>query len=281
MAPELTAEGQDTVTRLVSDYVTRAVAVPVGTGQTADLTGVLSSVLAPTLTAEQRATLTDDGVPRLTLVKTDRFDVAASALGRRRRAGGGGQLPDRPADQRRHRRQRAGRHHRPARRPHLRVGADARAAAASGGSTPSPSPSSGACRERPPVRLVRWAALARLATVALVVALLVATFGRRSIEPAGALPTIRVVSTATADARWTPQQPLFLLLLGSDMRPGAGCGCSDAIHVVGRARRRRPGDDDQRPARHPRRRPGPGDRASSTRPWPPAGPSSPRRPSAS
>jgi len=80
VGPELTQEGKDTVTRLMTDYVARAVAAPVGTGQPADVQGMLSSVLSPRLTAEQRATLTDEGVPRLTLVKTDKFEVAADGL---------------------------------------------------------------------------------------------------------------------------------------------------------------------------------------------------------
>ncbi len=43
----------------------------------------------------------------------------------------------------------------------------------------------------------------------------------------------RITKTASASSEWTPDKPLFILLLGSDQRPGAGCGCSDAIHVVG------------------------------------------------
>jgi LCP family protein required for cell wall assembly len=42
-----------------------------------------------------------------------------------------------------------------------------------------------------------------------------------------------ITKTAAGSSQWTPGQPLFVLLLGSDLRPGAGCGCSDAIHVVG------------------------------------------------
>jgi polyisoprenyl-teichoic acid--peptidoglycan teichoic acid transferase len=42
-----------------------------------------------------------------------------------------------------------------------------------------------------------------------------------------------ITKTAAGASEWTPDQPLFVLLLGSDLRPGAGCGCSDAIHVVG------------------------------------------------
>jgi LCP family protein required for cell wall assembly len=42
-----------------------------------------------------------------------------------------------------------------------------------------------------------------------------------------------ITKTAAGSSQWTPDKPLFVLLLGSDLRPGAGCGCSDAIHVVG------------------------------------------------
>ncbi len=81
-----------------------------------------------------------------------------------------------------------------------------------------------------PRRLRRLVQTAALATA---VALLVSTVGRNSIEPAGAFPAITVVQTASADVLWTPDQPLFVLLLGDDRRAGAGCGCADAIHVVG------------------------------------------------
>ena len=54
----------------------------------------------------------------------------------------------------------------------------------------------------------------------------------RSYLQAGA-QVFRISKTASGSNEWTPDQPLFILLLGSDMRPGAGCGCSDAIHVVG------------------------------------------------
>jgi polyisoprenyl-teichoic acid--peptidoglycan teichoic acid transferase len=38
---------------------------------------------------------------------------------------------------------------------------------------------------------------------------------------------------ARAAGEWAPGQPLYVLLLGSDARAGAGCNCSDAIHLVG------------------------------------------------
>jgi polyisoprenyl-teichoic acid--peptidoglycan teichoic acid transferase len=43
----------------------------------------------------------------------------------------------------------------------------------------------------------------------------------------------RVVRTDNADYRWTPDKPLWVLLLGDDQRGNIGCGCSDAIHLVG------------------------------------------------
>ncbi len=44
---------------------------------------------------------------------------------------------------------------------------------------------------------------------------------------------LTVVNTSSAEHHWTPDKPLFILLLGDDIRPGAGCGCTDSIHVVG------------------------------------------------
>lgn len=42
-----------------------------------------------------------------------------------------------------------------------------------------------------------------------------------------------LVRTSAASQAWSPDRPLWVLLLGDDRRPGAGCGCSDAIHLVG------------------------------------------------
>ncbi len=67
--------------------------------------------------------------------------------------------------------------------------------------------------------------------LALVTATLVVVVGRGAVTPAGAA-AVTVVRTS-ADTYWTPDAPLFVLLLGDDARPGAGCGCADAIHVVG------------------------------------------------
>jgi LCP family protein required for cell wall assembly len=68
--------------------------------------------------------------------------------------------------------------------------------------------------------------------VAVVVALVGGVAASRSFVAAGA-PVFRVTQTASGASEWTPDKPLYILLLGSDSRPGAGCGCSDAIHVVG------------------------------------------------
>jgi LCP family protein required for cell wall assembly len=71
---------------------------------------------------------------------------------------------------------------------------------------------------------------------ALAIAVVVAVVGgvavSRQYLQAGA-NVFRISKTASASNEWVPGQPLYLLLLGSDTRPGAGCGCSDAIHVVG------------------------------------------------
>jgi polyisoprenyl-teichoic acid--peptidoglycan teichoic acid transferase len=44
---------------------------------------------------------------------------------------------------------------------------------------------------------------------------------------------LTLVNTSSGEHHWTPDKPLFILLLGDDIRPGAGCGCTDSIHVVG------------------------------------------------
>jgi polyisoprenyl-teichoic acid--peptidoglycan teichoic acid transferase len=44
---------------------------------------------------------------------------------------------------------------------------------------------------------------------------------------------LSVTRTAAAGYEWTPDQPLFVALIGDDKRPGEGCGCADAVHVVG------------------------------------------------
>lgn len=64
-----------------------------------------------------------------------------------------------------------------------------------------------------------------LVTVASVAA---ATWWLRSGEVA-----FRVIRTDTAESRWSPGRDLWLLLLGDDRRGQAGCGCSDAVHLVG------------------------------------------------
>jgi LCP family protein required for cell wall assembly len=77
------------------------------------------------------------------------------------------------------------------------------------------------------MRIIRTIALAVVvALVAMVVS--VGVYLR-----AGGAAVFRVVKTASASQQWTPDKPLFVLLLGDDLRPGAGCGCTDAIHLVG------------------------------------------------
>ena len=78
--------------------------------------------------------------------------------------------------------------------------------------------------------------MTRRILTAVVIAVVVAVVGgvaaSWSFVSAGAT-AFRITKTAAGTSEWTPGQPLFVLLLGSDLRPGAGCGCSDAIHVVG------------------------------------------------
>jgi LCP family protein required for cell wall assembly len=68
--------------------------------------------------------------------------------------------------------------------------------------------------------------------IAIVVAVIGGAAASWSFVSAGA-NVFAITKTAAGASEWTPDQPLFVLLLGSDLRPGAGCGCSDAIHVVG------------------------------------------------
>ena len=68
--------------------------------------------------------------------------------------------------------------------------------------------------------------------IAVVVALVGGVAASLSFVHASA-QVFRITKTATGTNEWTPNAPMFILLLGSDMRPGGGCGCSDAIHVVG------------------------------------------------
>jgi LCP family protein required for cell wall assembly len=68
--------------------------------------------------------------------------------------------------------------------------------------------------------------------IAVVVAVVGGVAASWSFVSAGA-NVFAITKTAAGASEWTPGQPLFVLLLGSDLRPGAGCGCSDAIHVVG------------------------------------------------
>jgi LCP family protein required for cell wall assembly len=71
---------------------------------------------------------------------------------------------------------------------------------------------------------------------ALVIAVVVAVVGGVAASwsfVSASANVFRITKTAAGTSEWTPGQPLFALLLGSDLRPGAGCGCSDAIHVVG------------------------------------------------
>ena len=68
--------------------------------------------------------------------------------------------------------------------------------------------------------------------IAVVVAVIGGVAASWSFVSAGA-NVFAITKTAAGTSEWTPDQPLFVLLLGSDLRPGAGCGCSDAIHVVG------------------------------------------------
>ncbi len=77
---EFDEAGLATVDALVTDYVRRAVAIPLATGQAAPLDGLLTALAVPQLTPERRAVLTDEGMPRLVSLHADRFEVAVDGL---------------------------------------------------------------------------------------------------------------------------------------------------------------------------------------------------------
>jgi LCP family protein required for cell wall assembly len=74
--------------------------------------------------------------------------------------------------------------------------------------------------------------LARAVAGALVVLLVIGIgFVAWMLRPGAEV--FRVVRTDTAVEHWSPSKPLWVLLLGDDQRGDTGCGCSDAIHLVG------------------------------------------------
>lgn len=75
--------------------------------------------------------------------------------------------------------------------------------------------------------------LTRLVAMAVLTALAVVVAGSQATAPAAAAPAVTVVRSASVEVGWTPDTALYVLLLGDDRRAGAGCGCSDAIHLVG------------------------------------------------
>jgi LCP family protein required for cell wall assembly len=77
----------------------------------------------------------------------------------------------------------------------------------------------------------RWPSR-RAAMVVVAVVVLAVVVGTTAWMRSGAT-YLRVVSTQSAGTRWTPDQPLWVLLLGDDRRDNGGCGCTDAVHLVG------------------------------------------------
>lgn len=68
------------ITDVVQRYVAGAVTRPLTSGQPAALDDVLTSSALRSLTAPQRAALTDEGRPRLTGFSVNRFDLGITAL---------------------------------------------------------------------------------------------------------------------------------------------------------------------------------------------------------
>jgi hypothetical protein len=71
---------QTQITDAVHTYVNAATGTPLGTGQAAVLDGVLTAAAATRLTPASRDALTDEGLPALAGVKTDRANVAIDAF---------------------------------------------------------------------------------------------------------------------------------------------------------------------------------------------------------
>jgi hypothetical protein len=71
---------QAQITDAVHTYVNAATGTPLGTGKAAVLDGVLTPSAASRLTTASRDALTDEGLPALAGVKTDRANVAIDAF---------------------------------------------------------------------------------------------------------------------------------------------------------------------------------------------------------
>ena len=82
------------------------------------------------------------------------------------------------------------------------------------------------CRSDPPVKIFRPFLMV------LLVALL-GTAGSLLYWVNSGATLLSIAKTSAAGHDWTPDKPLFVLLVGDDLRPDAGCGCADAVHVVG------------------------------------------------
>lgn len=67
---------------------------------------------------------------------------------------------------------------------------------------------------------------------AITVALVVGVIGFIAQWATAGATALTVVATAQGANAWTPDKPLFVLLLGDDTRANAGCGCTDAMHLV-------------------------------------------------
>lgn len=76
--------------------------------------------------------------------------------------------------------------------------------------------------------------LALAAAIAVVTAAVTAVSLHHELRAGATALTITDVGDVTGvDHRWAPDQPVFVLVLGSDARRAEGCGCTDAVHLIG------------------------------------------------
>jgi LCP family protein required for cell wall assembly len=75
--------------------------------------------------------------------------------------------------------------------------------------------------------------IVRVVAIAVSVAAVGGFAASRAYLSSASAVALRITKNVTGVNQWSPDKPMFILALGSDLRPGAGCGCSDAIHLIG------------------------------------------------
>ena len=80
--------------------------------------------------------------------------------------------------------------------------------------------------------------LAMAALIAVVAATVTAVSLHHELRAGATAMVLTDVSDVTGvEHRWTPDNPLFVLVLGSDARRGEGCGCGLEQHVENAGRK--------------------------------------------